>query len=115
MRAQIKKAIENKDQDNFKTLLEQYVGEMTQGMTQWEISQLIQEIRFQHPGKKGRLSSPFTEEKVKESTGKRGRPSLTVEEKLARIEEKLKREKEKILEETKYRELSEEEIKEQYA
>jgi len=110
----IKNAIEKKDVGQFNEAMTELVSQVCEGMDDYTRSQFIKEIKFQFPGKKGRLSSPFTEEKVKETGGKRGRPSLTVEEKLARIEAKLEKEKAKILEETKYRELSQEEIQEQY-
>ena len=115
MKAQMKMAVEKKDVGSFNEALTEFVSDIIGELSQWEISQLIQEIKFQHPGKKGRLASPFTEVVEKESAGKRGRPTLTDEEKIDRLMKKLETEKAKLIESSKYRELNEEEIKKQYA
>jgi len=71
-------------------------------LTDFERNELIRNLKAFNQGGKGRSVRPefYNKNKpVSEGNGKRGRPSLTPEEKLARIEAKLEAEKAALLEE----------------
>ncbi len=97
MKSQILKAIETKDSGLFKDSVEGLVSELTTGLDPFTVTAIINELKFQREGKRGRVASPFTVEKNHSTGGQRGRPALTVDQKILRMKERLDRETAELL------------------
>lgn len=69
-------------------------------LTDFERNEIIKQIKSFNEGGKGRSVRPdFYNKEKPESTGKRGRPSLTAEQKLAKMKAKFEAEQAKLLSE----------------
>jgi hypothetical protein len=112
MKNVIQQAIESKNQDAFNKAIQDWAHELHSTFDEFTMVSLINELKAQREGKRGRVASPFTEEVVSVTGGKRGRPALSTEEKLERLQLKLEKEKEAIIKATKFKEYSKEELEE---
>jgi hypothetical protein len=110
MKEKILKSIELKDEKSFIEGMMNWVNEITNGLDDYTITYLTNELKYVREGKRGRVTSPFTEQKSHSNTGKRGRPVLSTEEKLERIKIRFDKEVEDLKKNTKYKEFSKEEI-----
>jgi hypothetical protein len=95
--AKINTAVESKNEVEFNQSIQEFCESLTAEVSEYALVAIINELKSKREGKRGRIESPFTEEKAISSTGKRGRPALSVEEKLERLQLKLEKEKEALL------------------